>query len=765
MIILLGGLVLGVVLVQQKQLFKPKASELETESFEVEKLTTQLVQQNDSYKKAQEPGSRSIQSVGEDEKQINSMVSTALRRKEKLLKLADLGPEEFLTLATLAEKKDSYPEAVRSYLEEKKEVKGEVKRIHVDNFQDNKEKIVTILMVKSGNQSTKSESTLADFSDEIYELSFVNEPQELSKASEITVKGVALDQKIVTVGSGGDFSVLGYTPPLPTTGEQKTAVLLVNFQDDQSEPFTIDQANSFFFTEKPSVNEFYKENSYNKTYFSGRAFGWFTIAASRNGCSNMDVGHLWRRLALNKAAESGVNLEGYSRLVFILPKANCGLFSVGWGTVGGNPSEAYIVIDPINFTAMGMRTVVHELGHNLGLNHANNLLCGSKSIDVYTNCFESEYGDPFDAMGSSGAYHLSGPHKDQLGWLDNARIQSISQSGTYKVSPLEVDNNETHVLIVPKTDTDQFYYIEYRQPIGYDSSLRSEGTSGVQVRILGKSDIEPFRPKILDLKYQTYGDLRDAALNDGESFVDPANNISIKQLSHDSNFATVEINLKDGKPQWWKFDEGSGITARSSLNPATATLNRGPVWITKGCVSGKCLSFDGVDDYVRTNYTIPAGADFTISVWVNSTMQTNSRSVFRPIITQGLTDNTGANAGKIQGILIQTPKAGEVDHGKIRVMVGTPSSARALPIRINDGAWHQVTVVKQGTTVFSYLDGVRQTQVQVPAAISTSTPLFIGGTPDNGRNFKGLIDEVKIFNKALSDAEVTAEYNSRGAGS
>jgi len=78
-------------------------------------------------------------------------------------------------------------------------------------------------------------------------------------------------------GAGSSVETLALASPF-TFGPQSTLVILFNFQDLATQPYTPASAESVTFNQ---VNNFYVENSYGQTSLGGTVVGWFTIAASR----------------------------------------------------------------------------------------------------------------------------------------------------------------------------------------------------------------------------------------------------------------------------------------------------------------------------------------------------------------------------------------------------------------------------------------------------------------------------------------------------
>ncbi|MEK6872142.1 MAG: LamG domain-containing protein, partial [Nanoarchaeota archaeon] len=80
-------------------------------------------------------------------------------------------------------------------------------------------------------------------------------------------------------------------------------------------------------------------------------------------------------------------------------------------------------------------------------------------------------------------------------------------------------------------------------------------------------------------------------------------------------------------------------------------------------------------------------------------------------------------------------------------------------ISVNDGNWHFISgKFKPGNEIVVYVDGVKKSSsTSVPSINSASIPFKIGSGAGS-YNFNGLLDEVKVWNYALSDAEIMSEY-------
>ncbi|MGR5209702.1 Ig-like domain-containing protein [Vibrio rotiferianus] len=342
------------------------------------------------------------------------------------------------------------------------------------------------------------------------------------------------------------FSSTGYANNL-ANGEQTTLVLIVNFQENPQEiPISNDEAHSLVFE---TVNEFYSQVSQGRLWLTGEVAGTFTLPISNQICNDDAVAAEANKMAQN----AGFNLSNYDRFIYLTTKTSCS--SEGSGSQGVTPSRANIngVFEP--------RVIAHELGHNFGLHHSSALDCQDGAMTG--SCRVIEYGDSYDTMGNYDMGYFNAFQLESLGWL-GSQAQVISVDGVYAISPYEsVDSSQASVLKVPRgvdpvTGKPQWFYIEYRQPIGFDNFLndrsyklyRQDVTEGIVVRLA--TDGAPKSSRLLHMKpdsmfKQLFGnnDWEDPALPIGGTFVDPTSGVSITLESANGSSAQVSV-LFDG---------------------------------------------------------------------------------------------------------------------------------------------------------------------------------------------------------------------------
>jgi len=197
----------------------------------------------------------------------------------------------------------------------------------------------------------------------------------------------------------------------------------------------------------------------------------------------------------------------------------------------------------------------------------------------------------------------------------------------------------------------------------------------------------------------------------------------------------------------WKLDEEVGNTAYDSIGSYDSILHGEPLWQPDGGKVGGALQFDGIDDYVETPFIrSPADGSLSVFAWIKGA------APVQVIISQ--IDGT-RDAGSAW--LCTDPSDGRL----ITRLMHPPFSPLESESVITDGLWHHVGVVYDldGLCRFLYLDGAEVAKDISPvAAIGSDGGLYIGAGKDlePGSLFGGLIDDVRIYDVALSAEEIAA---------
>jgi hypothetical protein len=234
---------------------------------------------------------------------------------------------------------------------------------------------------------------------------------------------------------------------------------------------------------------------------------------------------------------------------------------------------------------------------------------------------------------------------------------------------------------------------------------------------------------------------------------DLAGNPSTASTSTDN---TVTYNAQSGLVAAYSFEEGTGTTtADSSGNNNTGTLSSGVTWTT-GRV-GNAVAFNGTsgDITINDSPSLDLTGSFTLSAWVNPATVSGTETLLIKETTSGCSYflqivNGQINSGFNNG-------SGCIEH--------TTTNANLVA-----GNWYFFTVVldHSSNTYNSYLNGnliasVAETGVPTP----NTQPLVLGRSGCSGcgsERLNGILDEVKIYNRALSAGEVQTLFNAAVGG-
>ncbi len=343
-----------------------------------------------------------------------------------------------------------------------------------------------------------------------------------------TSDGTTLD------GGAGDLSTLS------VGATRKLAVVLVNFSDLKTQPWTKARILEQVETGTASVKDFFEEEAKGGLTFDADVFGWYTIDATSTSCSTK-----WRTTyhdqATAKATAAGVNLSAYTNIMFMWPGlSDCGFAGVAY--VGGTWSY-------INGTD-SVQVLTHELGHNFGLGHANGLRCVSGSAPVMiaspSNCEVDYYADPFSTMGNNALRHNHGMGLVDMGLLADAEKVVGAPGNTYTIAPY-FGPSGVKLVRVPRGDG-TYFDLDIRTPYGtFDTySAGSPVTVGVSIRIalVTATGTDPRQSRLLDATPTSSSGLADAALVVGRTMTDPVSSISFSVLSVAS--AGVSVRVREG---------------------------------------------------------------------------------------------------------------------------------------------------------------------------------------------------------------------------
>ena len=227
----------------------------------------------------------------------------------------------------------------------------------------------------------------------------------------------------------------------------------------------------------------------------------------------------------------------------------------------------------------------------------------------------------------------------------------------------------------------------------------------------------------------------------------------------DPNNPHVYPNPEDPEPTprptsgvvaYFKFNEqGSQTVADSSIFKNHGTLYN-HTWVDTG-IHGSALYYNGINSYVlvpNDSSLIFNTGDFTISLWIKP----DSSALLSDTSHYDLISKGDSMSHSYTISLFKDSVVGYV--GSQTTVSNVKSSSTLF-----DGKWHNVVMVRRSGTVYVYLDNSQIHYYSSSSAITTDHPLYIGRGKSMTGYYKGLIDEVKLLNKAWGNLELAAEYN------
>jgi len=174
-----------------------------------------------------------------------------------------------------------------------------------------------------------------------------------------------------------------------------------------------------------------------------------------------------------------------------------------------------------------------------------------------------------------------------------------------------------------------------------------------------------------------------------------------------------------------------------------------------------CLDFDGIDDYIQvahnTSFNFTISDNWTIEGWIKTDSEENKAILYKR-----------ANGGDYQGYNVL------MYGGRIDIGLRTSGSAYkdfTTDVDINDGVWHYFAWVHPANAQtkddnYVYIDGVLRTlsirnSNGTVTTITNTDPLMIGSAEGGNIPWDGLINKVRIYNRALSVSEIKESYKKR----
>ena len=196
----------------------------------------------------------------------------------------------------------------------------------------------------------------------------------------------------------------------------------------------------------------------------------------------------------------------------------------------------------------------------------------------------------------------------------------------------------------------------------------------------------------------------------------------------------------------WAFAEGTGTTTADASGTGNVGTITGASWTTQGRY-GNALSFNGTNSLVRVadSASLDLASAMTLSAWIRPTAsQTGWRSIVQRQADAYFLHASFDAPGR--------PAGGGTFAGGVHY-IGGPT---ANPVN----AWTYIALTYDGATLRLYVNGTQAASRALTGAIqNVDNPLWIGGNSPYGEYFQGLIDEVRVYNRALAQGDIQTDMN------
>ncbi len=229
-------------------------------------------------------------------------------------------------------------------------------------------------------------------------------------------------------------------------------------------------------------------------------------------------------------------------------------------------------------------------------------------------------------------------------------------------------------------------------------------------------------------------------------------------VSNGSSFQNVDIIGMQQIPDlvgWWKLDEGTGTNAAdSSGNGYAGTLTAGPTWstdvapLTYADPNPYSVDLDGSNDYISVSSAAALASNpISISFW---TKNDEAASTNHGIM--GKTNGTSWTQG--WGFFYQS-------SSQLRFFIES-YIANVAVATISPQQWNHIVGTWNGTTIQVYVNGTAGTSDTYSSTMTTSNPLEFGRLGSDSFNINGKLDDIRIYNKTLTQSQINSLYNGAG---
>jgi hypothetical protein len=379
-----------------------------------------------------------------------------------------------------------------------------------------------------------------------------------------------------------------------------------------------------------------------------------TIAETADGtCGTASPWDMWDEAA----SKFDVNFNAPGNHLIVMVDASC---AVGLGTIGDSLADGGYVVMQTGVFAESIGA--HEVGHNVGLEHANFEACSP-------TCAISPYDDLYSVMGLSTQdtpQALDTPYRVQLGVtaadeVPTVRLAEGPESRSFLLQPRSATSGQRGLAVVDPSTNDK-YYVEYRSGTGFDAtSVYASGATngnkrydpGVTVATVAQTDLSAATPKnAVVLKSRLISGVYYGSLSAGTSWVSPNGAVRVAvDTTSGAGGANVTVS----------FPEATDVQSATPTLSGTVAVGQLVTAVPGAWATGASFAYDWRLDGISTgatgqSYLIPPsalGRPLTVAVtgskpgYLPVTRVSAASSVVVGTFVPGLVSSSPAAVGSI----------------------------------------------------------------------------------------------------------------------
>ena len=499
---------------------------------ELEDLTAALLSGTPANKTPGTPLRAAASAAAGMETGESTHVKTAQKRAALMERIAELSPETFLQNVMPDAVRARFSADVQAVTEKPVTLAGTMEVLHRDDFTNPK--------LSSFEYHVRVANARLAFRP-------VGEMPAVPSGTAVKITGYQVGNTVVAAGDASGVTA-AYQPVTDAVGTQRTLFILITGPGKPATPTPAQLRTTIF---NGAFQKYYKEQSSGKIAFSGDLTQWISLPSySTDVCQTVGLDNAEVK---NYITSNSINLARYSRAVFVVNGASGGCayvgkishtfngvtykFSLGWVGYSDSSWERPIM-------SRFEYVLAHEMGHELGVMHANSWECTGTSLDK--DCSHGEYGNSYDVMGfGTAARHFNAFYKDLLGWLDSASKIVVSATGVVTLKPLEMATGTRAAIIKnPGTPGAQPMYLEFRQPIGFDSVIEASAAGLFINQVIVPNNGGNPHPRLIDANYAAgSASSLPKSLMPGQSFKWTSRGVTISSLTTSTSSARFKVTL------------------------------------------------------------------------------------------------------------------------------------------------------------------------------------------------------------------------------